>query len=182
MPTYVALLQGVNIGAKKRIAMDDLRSIIAALGGQDVRTYVNSGNAVFDHRDHDASGLETALEAALRDHVGMDVPAILRTGPDLARVVAENPFPEAVEDPKTLHVLFLRGVPAIEDIDAAEEMETGADRIAIHRREVYAYLPNYTTGATVDLMKLGKALGVDATGRNWNTVTKLAAMAAPDTR
>lgn len=180
MPTWVALLQGVNIGAKKRIAMGDLRSIIAALGGQDVRTYVNSGNAVFNHAERDATRLEADLEAALREHLGMDVSAILRAGPDLARVVAENPFPQAVADPKTIHVLFLRDTPAIEDIDAAEEMETGADRIAIHRREVYAYLPNYTSGATVDLMKIGKALGVDATDRNWNTVTKLATLATSD--
>lgn len=176
MPTYIALLQGINVGPKKRIRMEDLRALITHLGGEEVRTYVNSGNAVFAHRSKDIPALERDLETALRDHVGMDVPAIIRTGPDLARVIADNPFPEA-SDPKTLHVLFLREKPAIEDVNAVEEMETGADRIAIHKREVYAFLPNYTTGATVDLMEVGKALGVDATGRNWNTVTKLAELA-----
>lgn len=177
MPTYIALLQGINIGSKKRIRMEDLRAIIGDLGGEDVRTYVNSGNAVFAHHQQDIPALERELEGALRDAIGVDVPVIIRTGPDLTRIIAENPFPDA-SDPKTLHVLFLRSKPAIEDVNAVEEMETGADRIAIHGREVYAFLPNYTTGATVDLMKVGKALGVDATGRNWNTVTRLAAMAS----
>lgn len=176
MPDYIALLQGINIGSKKRIRMEDLRSLITALGGEDVRTYVNSGNAVFTHRSKDIPALEREMETALRDHIGVDVPVIIRTGADMARVVAHKPFPDA-SDPKTLHVLFLREKPAMEDVNAVEEMETGADRIAIHGREVYAFLPNYTTGATVDLMKVGKALGVDATGRNWNTVTKLAQMA-----
>jgi uncharacterized protein (DUF1697 family) len=176
MPTCIALLQGINIGAKKRIRMEDLRTLIAGLGGDDVRTYVNSGNAVFSHHQTDIRALERELEAALREHIGVDVPTIIRTGDELARVVAANPFPDA-SDPKTLHVLFLRDTPAIADVNAVEEMETGADRIAIHGREVYAFLPNYTTGATIDLMQVGKALGSDATGRNWNTVTKLAAMA-----
>lgn len=176
MPTYIALLQGINIGSKKRIRMEDLRALITGLGGLDVRTYVNSGNAVFAHPDKDASNLEQQLEAALQDHIGVPVPTILRTAGEMARIASTNPFPDAT-DPKTLHVLFLREKPAIADIDAVEEMETGADRIAIHGREVYAFLPNYTTGATVDLMKVGKALRVDATGRNWNTVTKLTDMA-----
>lgn len=178
MLTYIALLQGINIGPKKRIRMDDLRALLARLGGEDVRTYVNSGNAVFTHSTDDIPALEQEIEAALKAHVGVDVPVIIRTGDDLARTVAGNPFPQA-SDPKTLHVLFLRERPAIEDVNAVEEMETGADRIAIHGREVYAYLPNYTTGATVDLMEVGKALGVDATARNWNTVTKLVTMASP---
>lgn len=178
MPTYIALLQGVNIGPKKRIRMEDLRRLITDLGGLGVRTYINSGNALFDHPERSIPTLEQQIEAALRDHIGMDVPAIIRTREDLDRVIAANPFPEA-SDPKTLHVLFLRDIPAIDDVNAVEEMETGADRIAIHGREVYAFLPNYTTGATVDLMKVGKALGVDATARNWNTVTKLRNIATP---
>jgi uncharacterized protein (DUF1697 family) len=179
MPTYIALLQGINIGPRKRIRMEDLRALVASLGGEDVRTYVNSGNAVFTHHRTDIPALEKELETALRDHVGIDVPAIIRTGQDLARVLAGNPFPQA-SDPKTLHVLFLRDEPAIDDVNAVEEMETGADLIAIHGREVYAFLPNYTTGATVDLMKVARALGVDATARNWSTVTRLADMAGRD--
>ena len=175
MPTYIALLQGINIGPKKRIRMEDLRALIAGLGGEDVRTYVNSGNAVFTHRSKDIPALERDVETALRDHIGMDVPVLIRTGPDLARIIADNPFPDA-SDPKTLHVGVLRERPAIEDVNAVEEMETGADRIAILGREVYAFLPNYTTGATIDLMKVAKALRVDATSRNWNTVTRLAEM------
>jgi uncharacterized protein (DUF1697 family) len=179
MPTYVGLLQGVNVGPKKRIRMDDLRSLVSDLGGRDVQTYVNSGNVVFGHASEDAQALEHHFEDALRAHVGMDVPTILRTGQEMAMIVSHNPFPEAVTDPKMLHVLFLRNVPAMEDVNIAEEVEAGDDRIAILGREVYAFLPNYTSGATVDLMAVAKALRQAGTSRNWNSVTKLATMAIP---
>jgi uncharacterized protein (DUF1697 family) len=177
MPVYIALLQGINIGAKKRIKMDALRTLLTELGGGDVRTYVNSGNAVFQHDAKDAAALERQIETALRECIGMDVPTILRTASELEKLVSANPFPEAVEEPKTLHVLFLRAKPEVEDVNIVEEMETGADRIAIHGREVYAFLPNFTTGATVDLMAVAKALRQDGTSRNWNTVARLAEMA-----
>jgi uncharacterized protein (DUF1697 family) len=184
MPVYTALLQGVNIGSKKRIKMDALRSLVTDAGGSDVRTYVNSGNVVFRHDETNPSALETRLETALRDQVGMDVPTIIRTTEELDDVIADNPFPEAVAAPKTLHALFLREKPAVEDIDAVDEIETGPDRLAIHGRTVYFFLPNLMSGATVDVAKVGKMLRVDGTSRNWNTVTKLAAMAhekeAPD--
>jgi uncharacterized protein (DUF1697 family) len=177
MPVYVALLQGVNIGSKKRIKMDALRSLIADLGGSDVRTYINSGNVVFQHEESDASKLETRLEAALRNHVGMDVATIVRTAAEMRQIVEDNPFPEAADEPKTVHVLFLRNAPAVEDIDTVDEMETGPDRLAIHRREVYFFLPKLMSGATIDIAKVGKMLRVDGTSRNWNTVTKLLEMA-----
>jgi uncharacterized protein (DUF1697 family) len=177
MPVYVALLQGVNIGSKKRIKMEHLRALVADLGGTEVRTHLNSGNAVFVHDEMDRSRLEARLEDALREHVGMDVATIVRTGKEMRQVIDNNPFPEAVDDPKMLHVLFLRDAPAVEDIDAVDEIETGPDRLAIHGREVYFFLPELMSGATVDVAKVGKMLRVDGTSRNWNTVTKLAEMA-----
>ena len=125
MPTYIALLQGINIGAKKRIRMEDLRGLLSALGAEDVRTYVNSGNAVFTHPEQDIPALEREMEAALRGQIGVDVPVIIRTAAELARVIEANPFPEAT-DPKTLHVHFMRDTPAMEDVNSVEEMETGA--------------------------------------------------------
>lgn len=177
MPVYAALLQGVNIGSKKRINMEDLRALIADAGGTDARTYINSGNIVFRHDAEDACELEQRLEASIGKHVGMPIPTIVRTADELEEVIATNPFPEAIEEPKTLHVLFLRHEPGIDNVNAATEIETGSDRLAILGREVFFFLPNFTTGASVDMKQVQKVLDIDAaTARNWNTVTKLAGM------
>lgn len=177
MPTYIALLQGINVGPKKRIKMEALRALLTDIDGTNVRTYVNSGNAVFGHEEKDAPTLERRIEMALRDHVGMDVPVIIRTTREMRETIERNPFPEASADPKMLHVLFLRAKPEMEHVNVAEEMETGDDRIAILGRDVYAFLPNYMSGATVDLMAVAKVLRQEGTSRNWNSVTKLAQMA-----
>lgn len=177
MPLYVALLQGINIGSKKRIRMEELRHLIAAHGGEDVRTYVNSGNVVFRHDATDVPALEARIEEALEAHIGLPVPTLIRTSDELDAIMKANPFPEAESEPKTLHVLFLRSNPDVEAIDAADEIETGPDRFAVHGREVYFFLPNLMSGATVDMKQVQKVLNVgDATARNWNTVTKLAEM------
>jgi uncharacterized protein (DUF1697 family) len=178
MPLYVALLQGINIGSKKRIRMEALRDLIAADGGEDIRTYVNSGNVVFRHAESDVPALEARVEHALEAHIGLPVPVLVRTGVEMKAIVAANPFPDAETEPKTLHVLFLRSHPHVDNIDAADEIETGPDRFAVHGREVYFFLPNLMSGATLDMKQVQKVLNVgDATARNWNTVTKLAEMA-----
>lgn len=178
MPLYVALLQGINIGSKKRIRMEELRDLITAHGGENVRTYVNSGNVVFRHPETDVPALEARIEQGLEAHIGLQVPVLIRTGDELDAIIAANPFPDAETEPKTLHVLFLRSKPEVNDIDAADEIETGPDRFAVHGREVYFFLPNLMSGATVDMKQVQKVLNVgDATARNWNTVTKLVEMA-----
>lgn len=176
MPVYAALLQGVNIGAKKRIAMAELRALVEAAGAADVRTYVNSGNVVLSHREEDAAALEARLEEVLGAHVGLPVPVLLRSADELDRVVADNPFPAAAAEPRTLHVTFLRRAPAPEAVRAVEAMDTGPDRVVVRGRELYAFLPHLMSGATVDLQRLAGVLGVDGTARNWNTVTRLAQM------
>lgn len=182
MPVYAALLQGVNIGPRKRIAMADLRALLEAAGGGDVATYANSGNAVFRHDDGDALGLERRLEDVVGAHVGLPVPVLLRTAEELAGVVAANPFPELAAEPKHLHVVFLRAKPTVEAAAAVESAPTGEDRVALVGRHLYAALPHGMSGATVDLARLGAGLGRGADGwsttaRNWTTVTTLARMA-----
>lgn len=173
MSVTVALLQGVNVGKNKRISMADFRQIIADLGGEDAKTVVNSGNIVFRHKPIDAEKLRALIEAAVSAHVGIPIPTVTRTGEQMQQILAANPYPE-VTDTKCLHVDFLNE-PAK---DALEGIDFGEDHLTIIGREIYMHLPNKVSGATYDFKALGKRLGTHHTSRNWNTVARLAEIAA----
>lgn len=173
MTVYIALLQGVNVGKHKRIAMADFKQIVAELGGDTPVTVANSGNVVF--RDDDSRSVEElrlAIEQAVSEHVGMPIPTFIRTGDELRSIVASNPYPE-VDDPKCLHVDFL-----LEAVDGAlDDLDLGDDHLTLTGRDLYMHLPNKMSGVTHDSNALAKRLGTHHTSRNWNTVTKLADLA-----
>ncbi len=177
MSRYVALLQGINVGKHKRIAMTDLKALVERLGHTDVTTHLNSGNVVFTADEGTNAELARQVEDAIRDQHGLEVPVVVRSGAELAEIVANNPFPEAAADHKTLHVTFLSEVPDPERVAALAEVERGDDDYRVVGADVYLHYPNKLTGATFMQTGLGKALGVVATSRNWRTVTRLAEMA-----
>ena len=169
---YAALLPAINVGGTKKIAMPALRACFEAAGATDVATYIQSGNVVF--RSAQArKPLAAALEQAIIDGTGHEVPVLLRTGPELRAVVDANPYPE-LEGSK-LHVFFVDGDAATVvreiDIDAfAPEVFT----IAGH--EIYLGLPNGMGRAKLPSKLLKPKPPVPVTARNWNTVGKLRAM------
>lgn len=178
MPRYVALLRGVNIGAKKRITMTDLKALVEGLGHTDVATYVNSGNVVFTTPEpHEGVDLARDVASALVARHTLDVAVVIRSGEEMTAIVAGNPFPERASEPKTLHVAFLSDAPAPHLIDALAESERGSDDYRVIGREVYLHYPNGMSGAVFMVNGLDRALDVAATSRNWRTVLKLAEMA-----
>jgi uncharacterized protein (DUF1697 family) len=177
MPTYVALLRGINVGKHKRISMEDLRALVKNFGGTDVRTYVNSGNVVFASEQTVAGTIARDIAAAFRGHIGQDVPVVVRTAAEMEAIVKKNPFPEVEGEPKLLHVSFLDDTPDPKGVPLLDEIETGADRVRLIGREVFIHYPNGITGATLQQGQYERALGVSSTSRNWSTVTKLAEMA-----
>jgi len=175
MPRYIALLRGVNIGAKKRIAMADLRALVEDLGHTDVATYVNSGNVVFTAAGPwNDTGLAHNIEAALMGVHSLDVPVVVRSGEELAGIIANNPFPQYVNEPKTLHVSFLSDDPAPDLIHALDEIERGEDEFRVLGKEIYLHYPHGLSGGIFMLNGFDKALAVTSTSRNWRTVLKLA--------
>jgi uncharacterized protein (DUF1697 family) len=178
MTTCVALLRGINIGAKKRIAMADLRALVADCGYGNVRTLVNSGNVVFDV-DGKASNEQVAatIEAAILEKAGLNVPVVARTGAEMREIVARNPFPDVAATPKLLHVFFLAAAPESSRVEALREVERGDDDFRVIGSELYLSVPHGLSGGTLSLLNFDRALGVLTTGRNWNTVMKLAGMA-----
>lgn len=179
MTRYVALLQGINVGKHKRIAMADLRALVERLGYTEVKTHLNSGNVVFTAASGANEEHAQRIEDAISRELGLEVPVAVRSGEELARIVAGNPFPEAAADHTTLHVAFLSEAPDPERVAALAEFERGDDDYRVVGADVYLYYPHKLTGATFMPTGLGKALGVVATSRNWRTVTRLAEMSRP---
>lgn len=169
--TWVALLRGINVGRNKRVAMADLRQILASLGYDDVRTLLMSGNAVFTSDVVSAAKIESAVESAIASDLGMDVKVLVRSAAEIDRVVLENPFAKDGIPGTQLHAIFLAANP-MKKI-AVDPASVAPDEFALGERVIYIYVPNGLSGST--LPDFGKELGLPVTARNWNTVLKLQA-------
>jgi uncharacterized protein (DUF1697 family) len=178
MPSYVALLRGINVGKNKRIAMAELRSLVEGLGYSGVMTHLNSGNVVFTGPEGPNQVIAARIEEKIRADLGMDVAVVVRTGEEMRRIMAENPFPARAEDHKTLHVAFLADVPDPAAVAALASVEKGEDDYRVIGDNVYLSYPNKLTGAVFMPNGLDRALGLASTSRNWRTVVKLAEMSA----
>ena len=168
MTRYVALLRAVNVGGTGKLAMSDLRGLCAAAGFTNVRTYIASGNVVFD-AEADEAAVKATLELALLAHARKPVGVVVRTGPEMATVLAANPFQDAA--PNRVVAIFLDKTPAAE----WRTMVTGVthERLAAGAREIFIHYPDGQAETKLKAPVL--AIG---TGRNMNTVAKLAEMAA----
>src|ERR1700686_1423148 len=111
MPTNVAMLRGVNVGARNKLAMNDLEALFAALGHTSVVTYIQSGNVLFHSRSSRAVSVVQGIEDRLARDLGLQVAVLLRTKDELGDVARSNPFLRAGADPARLHVTFLAEVP-----------------------------------------------------------------------
>ncbi|RKN65346.1 DUF1697 domain-containing protein [Streptomyces klenkii] len=177
MTTYVALLRGINVGGKKRVPMQTLRELLSGMGCGSVRTHLNSGNAVFTHPGPDPDELARELERAIERELGFAVTCMVRDAGDMRRVVDADPFAGRAVDPARYLVTFLAGPadPAtVADVDAAAY---APEEFVLAGRELYVYYAAGIRDAKLAKVLTERRLGTAGTGRNWNTVTKLAAMA-----
>jgi uncharacterized protein (DUF1697 family) len=167
LTAFIALLRAVNVGGTGKLSMPDLKALCEKAGFQNARTYIASGNVVFD-----AQGEETAvkakLEDALKHHMGKPVGVLVRTGPEMAAVLAANPFASAA--PNRVVAIFL-DEPSPAD-PAATATGRAGEEIAPGVREIYVH---YGDGMADSKLKIPAAAA--GTARNMNTVAKLAAMA-----
>lgn len=182
MVVMVALLRGVNVGGRGKLAMADLRATASALGHQQVRTYIQSGNLVFASTEPDPQAVEEELSGALGRIMGAAPAVVVRTYADLVAVVERNPF--AARDVAHVHVAFATGTGdaslALTDLEKYAPEEA----VAVGR-ETFLYLPGGMgrSRLAADLGRRGLGgSGRDATVRNWRTVTKLVEMAEETAR
>jgi uncharacterized protein (DUF1697 family) len=169
----VALLRGFNVGGKEKVPMQTLRELLAGIGGTDVRTHLQSGNALLTHAERDPRVLEDALHRALADELGLDITCMVRTAADLRRVVAANPFDMTGVDGSRFLVVFLAGPVPLDRLDAIDQAVYAPDEFRPGEREIYAHFPDSIRDSKLAARFTDRRLGVAATARNWNTVTKL---------
>src|SRR3954452_5528043 len=178
MPTYVALLRGVNLGSHNKVPMAALRAVVEGLGYDDVSTYIQSGNVVLTTKDGSAK-VEKAIHGAIENEFGFDVVVVVRTAAQMKMVVNANPFTKKAKDDGHLHVVFLAAKPKPDKVKALTEADWGNDEVAVTGTEAYLHLPNGYGRAKLNNMLVEKKLGVAATARNWRTTAKLLELSCP---
>lgn len=178
MTAYISLLRGINVGPKKTVKMEDLIALYKSLGLENIRTYLRSGNVVFEAPARETDTLASILADSITGAAGFPVAVLIRTGDELRAIVANNPFlAEKPYDPGTLHVTFLSGLPAAVSVGEVNKVRDETDRFAIRGKEVYLYCPEGYGRTRFSNIFFEKRLGLVATTRNWKTVTVLADMA-----
>lgn len=172
---YIALLRGINVGGNRKIKMLDLRAMCENMGLQEVQTYIQSGNIIFESSEAATSVLEEALKAKIETTFGFDVPVMVMTQAYLKAVVENNPFLQQAADLdiKFLHVTFLAAQPAEDLVKALAEKDYGTDEFQVIDNRVYLYFPNGYGRTKLTNTVFEKKLQVAATTRNWKTLGKL---------
>ena len=176
MTRRVALLRGVNVGRAKRIPMAELRGLLEKLGYSDVRTLLNSGNAVFQATRPDVGRMAPEIEAAIRTRFGLAAPVIVLTAQELDAIVAGNPLPRAGRVPSRILVAFVSGRAVLVEARALLAKSWTPDALAVGEKAAYLWC----AGGIIEskLMQVfARATGEAATTRNWATVLRLQAAA-----
>lgn len=176
MKICVALLRGINVGGKNLLPMKELVAMLGDLGAQKVKTYTQSGNAVFVWKDKSTSRLSNQIKAEIKKRRGFDPHVLLLELGDFEKVIQQNPFPEAEADPKALHAGFLAAAPELPDLITLESLKIDSERFRLIGRVFYLYAPE-GVGRSKLAARAERLLGVPMTDRNWRTVLTLWKMA-----
>ena len=172
----ILLLRGVNLARNRRLAMADLRKVLQGLGYEDAVTHLQSGNAVVTSRKRPAT-VKGEVERALADELGLETEVFVRTRDELAGVVKRDPLGDVAANPSRYLVTFLSGKPSAALKRELEASVAAPDRAVLRGDTLYSWHPDGLQRSKLMTLLGRKGLGVSATSRNWNTVTKLLAIA-----
>jgi uncharacterized protein (DUF1697 family) len=173
MLTYIALVRG--LGGKYIVPMKELVRLMQRLGLRDVRTYIQSGNAVFRSQKIDVAAVAEKIKAAVRRGYGFAPEVIIVTAAELSKAMAANPYPEAEADHKSVHLYFMAAKPKAPDLAALDALRANGERFALKGKVFYLHAP-IGVGKSKLFARIEKKLGVPATARNWRTCGALKAM------
>lgn len=172
----IVLLRGINLGPRNRVAMPALRELFGNEGFEDVRTYLQSGNAVLSAA-LPPERLAGECKRAIAEAFGLDIDVVVRTRDELAEVVARNPLAKIALNPKRYQVTFLARELDQRAIQRLASQATADERLVAIGRELYAWHPEGVARSRLWARLGGQGLGVSATSRNWTTVEALLQMA-----
>jgi uncharacterized protein (DUF1697 family) len=179
MPTWIAFFRGINVGGKNPLRMRDLTAVLKRLDCADIRTYIQSGNVVFQSSEGKADALSRRIASSIARERGFEPVVMVFGEKELAGALSGNPFPKAQSDPKSLHVFFLAAKPKSENVESLKQLKSKNERIVVKDKVLYLHAPdgigNSKLAAAVE-----RRLGVDATARNWRTAAKMLELAQRD--
>jgi uncharacterized protein (DUF1697 family) len=170
---YAAFLRGINVGGKNKIKMETLRACCEALGFAGVKTYINSGNIVFETVKTDDRKLAAKIGQAIEKEFGLKIKTMVRARAEIEAIVKNNPFDGQFENDKDLHVFFLEEELPAEKRELLLSNNRETEMYAAHGREIYCLLRVSVLDSLMGKDYIGKKLKVPATARNWRTVNKI---------
>jgi uncharacterized protein (DUF1697 family) len=180
MPVYLALLRGINVSGKKIIKMEDLRKLMDSAGYKNVKTYIQSGNIIFESPEKSKEKLAKAIEGLIEKQYGFDVWVFVTDIQDVEKSIDNNPFmPERIEEEagfKKLYVTFLSDMPSDENLEKLRQAPIGNDLIEVVDKILYFKLESKASDSKLSNNLIESKLKVRATTRNWNTALKLLSM------
>lgn len=178
MPILISMLRGVNLGAHKRMKMDDLRAVYKALKFDDPRTYVQSGNVVFRTKEKHSAALAKKIQDAIERKFGFRADVILRTTEEMRKAIAATPFAATRNlEPGKILVTFLAREPGLEAQATLASLKSHPEELHLKGRELYIYFPNGAGKSKLPWSQVEKLLKTTGTARNWNSVTQILAIA-----
>lgn len=172
MKTYIALLRGINVSGHKIVKMEILRKVLGELDFENIKTYIQSGNIIFDSGVKDTSVLEKQIAKKIEAHFGFLVPVIVVTNSTLKMIVKQNPYPN-LEDPVQPYVAFLSAIPGFDGLNNLQQMDFGSDTFVSVDKTLYLHYANSAANTKLSNTVIENRLKVKATARNWKTVLKL---------
>lgn len=176
MKTYIAFIRGVNVGGKSLLPMKTLVALLENLGLHNVKTYLQSGNAIFQSQEKDVPVLSRKISAEIKKSRGFEPRVLLLELAQLEKAAESNPFPEAASEPTTLHLSFLASVPSNPDLEALTSLKGRSERFLLKGNVFYLHAPD-GIGRSKLATSAERLLGVPMTGRNWRTINEIIAKA-----
>lgn len=176
MNTYIALLRGINVGGNHKLPMRALTLLLEDLGMHHVKTYIQSGNVVFQSERTDTVALSQAITTAIQQSHGFAPQVFMLDVQALQAALAANPFPQGEDNPKSLHLFFLDGIPRNPNLAALEALQAANERFKLIGNVFYLHAPD-GIGRSKLAESVGKGWGVAITARNWRTVSTVLDMA-----
>jgi uncharacterized protein (DUF1697 family) len=173
--THLALLRGINVGGKNSLPMKELAQMFSAAGCTKVRTFIQSGNVIFE-APGGAPRIAEVVTAKIEKKFGYRIPVIIRSSEQLLATIRCNPFLKAGVDEKWLHVYFLAHSPSARGISSLDPARSAPDAFHLRGQEIYLHLPNGMARTKLTNAYFDSKLSTICTARNWATVLKLAAM------
>jgi len=179
MQNYIAILRGINVSGHKLIKMDALRKLFDDMGFKNTKTYIQSGNVVFQCKQAKVQDLEQKIASSIQKEFGFEVPVLVKEANDLEVVLKNNPFiNKRKEDVTKLHVTFLSAEPEKALVEKIKEGNYAADEFIVTGKAVYLFCPNGYGNTKLSNTFFENKLKVTATTRNWKTINELVIMAA----